>query len=131
MNFIKRTSITAKHMYKHKTFGGGASEEVKDEAHEQEEFVIRSPKHINDLWHESVKQHMKAGQKIDIREGGYTYKLAEQEANAVAPTPVQKQSPAEMKFSPAQERVGPDLCAVVKGMAPERRGFPHDVFVKR
>ena len=35
MNFIKRTSITAKHMYKHKTFGGGASEEVKDEAHEQ------------------------------------------------------------------------------------------------
>ncbi|EGB10753.1 hypothetical protein AURANDRAFT_62222 [Aureococcus anophagefferens] len=34
MNFIKRTSITAKHMYKHKTFGGGGSEEVKDEAHE-------------------------------------------------------------------------------------------------
>ena len=59
------------------------------EAHEQEEFVIRSPKHINDLWHESVKQHMKAGQKIDIREGGYTYKLAEQEAHeqlAIRPT---------------------------------------------
>ena len=58
------------------------------EAYEQE-FVIRSPKHINDLWHESVKQHMKAGQKIDIREGGYTYKLAEQEAHeqlAIRPT---------------------------------------------
>ena len=53
-------------------------------------------------------------------------KLAEQEANAVAPTPVQK-SPVEMEFSPAQERVGPDLCAVVKGMAPERRGFPHEM----
>ncbi len=54
-------------------------------------------------------------------------KLAAQEANAVAPTPVQKQSPAEMKFSPAQERVGPDLCVVVKGLAADRRGFPYEM----
>ena len=55
-------------------------------------------------------------------------KLAAQEANAVAPTPVQKvQSPVEMEFSPAQERVGPDLCVVVKGLAPERRGFVYEM----
>ena len=55
-------------------------------------------------------------------------KLAAKEANAVAPTPVQKvQSPAEMEFSPAQERVGPDLCVVVKGLAPERRGFRYEM----
>jgi hypothetical protein len=46
-----------------------------------EEYVITSPKHINDLWHESIKEHMKKGEKIDIREGGYTYKLAEKEAH--------------------------------------------------
>ena len=37
-------------------------------------------------------------------------KLAEQEANAVAPTPAQKEpSPVENEFSPAQERVGSEL----------------------
>ena len=35
MNFMKRTSITAKQMYKHKTFGGGGGGDMaKDEAHE-------------------------------------------------------------------------------------------------